>query len=49
MDRFEAVLLVVAGITVSVVLGLLGEELEERIRTWWKQRQVEKWERENRK
>ena len=49
MDRTEAVLLVVAGITISVVLGLLGEALEERIRTWWKQRQVEKWERENRK
>ena len=49
MDRFEAILLVVAGITLAVVLGLLGEELEERIRTWWKQRQVEKWERENRK
>tara|TARA_A100001391_G_scaffold87023_1_gene57466 strand:+ start:41 stop:190 length:150 start_codon:yes stop_codon:yes gene_type:complete len=49
MDRFEAILLVVVGITISVVLGLLGEEAEERIRTWWKQRQVEKWERKNRK
>ena len=49
MDRFEAILLVVVGITISVVLGLLGEELEERIRTWWKRRQVEKGERENRK
>jgi hypothetical protein len=38
MDRLEAILLVVAGITVSVVLGLLGEALEERIRTWWRTR-----------
>jgi len=49
MDRTEAVLLVVAGITISVVLGLLGEEIEKRIRTWRKPRQVEKWHRENRK
>ena len=38
MDRTEAILLVVAGITASVVLGLLAEEAEERIRTWWRAR-----------
>ena len=49
MDRFEAILLVVAGITLAVVLGLLGEELEERIRTWWRARKIEKWERKHKK
>jgi|TARA_R110000851_G_scaffold310892_1_gene470903 hypothetical protein len=38
MDRPEAILLVVLGITASVVLGILGEALEERIRTWWRAR-----------
>ena len=38
MDRFEANLFVVLGITISVVLGILGEALEERIRTWWRTR-----------
>jgi len=38
MDRLEGILLVVAGITASVVLGILGEALEERIRTWWRAR-----------
>ena len=38
MDRLEAILLVVAGITGSVVLGILGEAVEERIRTWWRAR-----------
>jgi len=38
MDRFEANLFVVLGITAAVVLGILGEALEERIRTWWRAR-----------
>jgi len=38
MDRLESILFVVAGITISVVLGLLGEALEERVRTWWRAR-----------
>jgi hypothetical protein len=38
MDRLEANLFVVLGITVSVVLGILGEAVEERIRTWWRAR-----------
>jgi len=38
MDRLEANLFVVLGITASVVLGILGEALEERIRTWWRAR-----------
>jgi len=38
MDRLEAILFVVLGITASVVLGILGEAVEERIRTWWRAR-----------
>jgi len=38
MDRLEANLFVVLGITAAVVLGILGEALEERIRTWWRAR-----------
>ena len=38
MDRLESILFVVLGITASVVLGILGEAVEERIRTWWRAR-----------
>tara|TARA_Y100001938_G_C7965018_1_gene366349 strand:- start:131 stop:271 length:141 start_codon:yes stop_codon:yes gene_type:complete len=38
VDRFEAILIVLAGITISVVLGLLGEAIEERFRTWMRDR-----------
>jgi len=38
MDRLESILFVVLGITASVVLGILGEAVEERVRTWWRAR-----------
>jgi len=38
MDRLEAILFVVLGITASVVLGILGEAVEERVRTWLRDR-----------
>jgi len=47
MTRLEGILLAAAGITISVVLGLLAEEAEERIRTWWRARKLEKWEKKD--
>jgi hypothetical protein len=38
MDRLDAILFSLAGITLAVVLGLLGEAVEERVRTWWRAR-----------
>ncbi len=36
MDRLDAILFSLAGITLAVVLGVLGEAVEERVRTWWR-------------
>jgi len=38
MERLEAILFAVSGITLAVVLGIVGEAIEERIRTWWRDR-----------
>jgi hypothetical protein len=38
MDRLESILFVVLGITGSVVLGLLWEAAEERVRIWLRAR-----------
>ena len=47
MTRLEGILLAVAGITLAVVLGLLAEVGEDRIRSWWRARQIEKWEKKD--
>jgi len=38
MERLEAILFAVTGIALAVVLGIVGEAIEERIRTWWRDR-----------
>jgi hypothetical protein len=38
MDRLEGFLYAASYLLAGVAFGVLGEEIEERIRTWWKAR-----------
>jgi len=45
MDRLEGILIATGCLLTGAALGILGEILEERIRTWWRARKLEKIER----
>ena len=49
MDRLEGILIATGCLLTGAALGILGEILEERIRTWWRARKIEKWERKHKK
>jgi hypothetical protein len=38
MDRLEGFLYAVSYLLTGVAFGVLGEEIEERFRTWWRAR-----------
>ena len=45
MDRLEGILLATGCLLAGAAAGILGEMLEERLRTWWRARKLEKIER----
>lgn len=46
MASLTGIILPVACITLAVVLGLLAELAEEKIRSWSRTRKIQKWERD---
>jgi len=38
MDRLEGILYAASCLLTGAALGIVGEEIEERIRTWWRAR-----------
>ena len=45
MTRLEGILIAGGCLLAGAAVGILGEILEERLRTWWRARKLEKIER----